>query len=113
MMCDFSYSLEYSWISPCKGYKLGITGPETTKSPLSINVIHARSTLISSRPPLSCHLYPQNQIPMCLWPLSHPLYHNAGWLALLGLGSYSLQAVLLGFLGWVLRLMGQLGYVGP
>ena len=53
-----------------------ITGPETSKSPLSINVILAQSTLISSRPPLSCHLYPQNQTPMCLWPWSHPYHHN-------------------------------------
>ena len=56
MMCDFSCSLQRSWIYPCKGYNLGITGPETTKSPLSVNVIHAQSTLISTKPPQSCHL---------------------------------------------------------
>ena len=75
-MCDFSCSPQNSWISLCKGYNLRITGPETSKSPLSVNVILAQSTLISSRPPLSCHLYPQNQTPVCLWPQSHPYHHN-------------------------------------
>ena len=60
MMCDSSRSLQYSWISPCKGYTSGINGPETTKSPLTVNVIHAESTdfiqapsVMSSTPPIS------------------------------------------------------------
>ena len=78
MMCDFSCSLQFSWIPPCKGYKLGIIGPETTKSPLCVTEIHAQSTLISSSPPLSCHMYPQNQIPMLLlqWAVSGSLVVN-------------------------------------
>ena len=57
-------------------WQLGIVGTENNKLPPSVTEVHGQSTLISSRPLLSCHLYPQNQIPMCLWPQSHPHCHN-------------------------------------
>ena len=68
--------MQFSWIPLCTGYKLGMVGIKNNKLPPSVTEIHDQSTLISSGPPVSCHLYPQNQIPMCLWPESHPHCHN-------------------------------------
>ena len=48
-----------------------ITGPETSKSPLSIDVILAQSTLISSRPPIVMSSVPpksNTNVPVALEP---------------------------------------------